>query len=251
MKYIAKARAGKLGGEARFRIHGALGTVEGRRLGGLRSLATHRLRKTAFKTLREIKKPKHSSQLAEVLGILMGDGHVGKYQVSVVTNSETDYEHACHVKRLLEEIFKLPVSMIRLKNTNAVIILLSSKSTCDFLRTAGMSTGNKTRDQIQAPSWIYQNPRFKRAFLRGLVDTDGCVYFDRHKIKNRDYASICIAFTNASLPLLNFVEQSMRDEGFSPTRWGRHVRLRRRDDVFQYAKRIGFSNPKHAKKIVI
>jgi hypothetical protein len=115
----------------------------------------------------------------------------------------------------------------------------------------GMSTSNKTRDQLKPPIWIERDNKLKEAFLRGLIDTDGCVYLDRHKIKNKNYASVCIAFTNASIPLLDFVENTMLNNGLAPTRWGRHVRLRRHADVLRYAKEIGFSNPKHSRKLAV
>lgn len=251
MKENAKARAGSLGGKARFRTHGNPGTPAGRRLGGLNSLATHRLQKTKFKTLRNIEKPSKSEKLAELMGVLAGDGHVGKYQTSVTTNVETDYEHALFIQGLLKEIFRLPVSLTRIRGCNALVILLSSKNVCDFLRAMGISTTNKTKDQLAPPAWIYSHVKFKNAFLRGLIDTDGCVYFDRHKIKGKEYSSLCIAFTNASMPLLDFVENTLRENKFSPTRWGRHVRLRRRTDVLRYSKEIGFSNLKHARKIMV
>jgi hypothetical protein len=251
MRKNSKALAGSLGGKARFRVHGNPGTPAGRRLGGLNSLVTHRLRKTGFQTLREIATPQKSERLAELMGILAGDGHVGMYQTSVITNAETDHEHARHVQKLLVEAFRLPVSLKRIKNSNAIIVLLSSKNACDFLRTAGMSTSNKTRDQLTPPQWVLRRATFRNAFLRGLIDTDGCVYLDRHSIKGKEYSSLCIAFTNASIPLLDFVENTMQENELSPTRWGRHVRLRRRNDVLRYSREIGFSNPKHARKIVV
>lgn len=251
MKDAAKAMAGRLGGIARERLYGNPGTKEGRRLGGLRSIAAHQKINGAFKTLRAIKEPKESQQLAELMGILAGDGHIDTYQVYVTTSAETDYEHARYVQSMLKSIFKLPVLLRKRKDSNAVIVRLSSKNACDLLRTIGMSTTNKTRDQIQPPTWIYKNVKFKHAFLRGLIDTDGCVYWDRHKSNGRDYASLCIAFTNASIPLLNFVTETWKELGYNPSRFGRHVRLRRRKQVLNYSERIGFSNPKHAQKFAV
>lgn len=243
--------AGSLGGRARVRLYGNPGTEEGRRRGGLKSIASQRGKKSGFKSLKQIKKPRKSEQLAELMGILAGDGHVGQYQTSVVTNAQTDYEHALYVQKLLKETFKLPVSLNKRRNSNALVILLSSKNACDYLRTIGMPSGNKTRDQLQPPSWIFENTKFKKAYLRGLIDTGGCVYLDRHRVKGKDYASYCIAFTSASVPLLDFVEHILCNEGFSPTRWGRNVRLRRKRDVLEYVKQIGFSNPKHARRVVL
>src|SRR3989344_4724606 len=98
----------RTGGLARIRLHGNPGTAEGRRLGGIRSLASHRKKLDGFVLLRHVQFPRQSVALAELLGILAGDGHVGVYQVTVTTNSLTDKEHAKYVKSLLEGLFKVP-----------------------------------------------------------------------------------------------------------------------------------------------
>ena len=105
-------RAGVLGGRARIRLYGNPGTIKGRRLGGLTSLKTHARLNTGFKLLKEVPMPRHSARLAELIGILMGDGHVGKYQVSIVTHSETDQEHLLYVRELFKDLF--PAVSIRI-----------------------------------------------------------------------------------------------------------------------------------------
>lgn len=251
MKNQAKVVAGRFGGAARMRLYGNPGTAEGRRLGGLRSQETHKRNHTGFKTLRILKTPRKSKELAELMGILAGDGHVGTYQISVVTNSETDYEHALYIKTLLGKMFAVPVSLTRHKTDKAAIILVSSKHACRIVNALGMKSGNKVTQQIQPPTWILKNSNYAKAYLRGLIDTDGTAYIDRHIVKGKSYTSICLAFTNASVPLLDFVEETWKGIGYHPTRWGRHVRLRRRKDVLGHIQTVGFSNPKHKRRIGI
>jgi hypothetical protein len=183
------------------------------------------------------------------MGILAGDGHVGTYQISVVTSAETDEEHAFYVRDLMISLFSLPVSLTRRRTSNAYIVLLSSKHASQLVTAFGMSVGNKVVQQITPPDWILERKSYSRAYLRGLIDTDGCVYEDRHTVKGRSYSSTCISFTNASKPLLDFVENIWSQEGFTPTRSGRDVRLRRREDVLKYFEVVGFHNSKHANKI--
>lgn len=225
------------------------GTLAGRRLGGLRSIKTHRMGNSGFKILRKIPAPRKSSSLAELMGALMGDGHMSEYQVSLTTNAETDRFHADHIAYLLHLQFGGRVSITKKKDCNAVTVLLSSKSASLHLERLGMPRGNKLKVGLRPPDWILKNNSFTTAFIRGLVDTDGCVYEDRHRINGKDYSSLCIAFTSASEPMLNFVHTTLSERGFTPRKWGRHIRLRRRKDVLRYTKEIGFSNPKHADKI--
>src|SRR3989344_4843094 len=109
--YWHAKKAGLKGAMARMRIYGNFGTTEGRKKGGLVSLITHRKLNTGFKILKLINPPQYSEKLAELMGILMGDGHLSKYQASITTNSETDLEHAFHVKKLIKELFDVTASV--------------------------------------------------------------------------------------------------------------------------------------------
>lgn len=93
------------GGISRMKKYGNPGTKEGRRLGGLHSAAQHSKKPSGFKTLQILKKPKQSEDLAELLGILFGDGHLSHYQASITTNSDTDKEHILFVKKTYRETF--------------------------------------------------------------------------------------------------------------------------------------------------
>lgn len=128
------------------------GTPEGRKLGGMRSLRTHRLNKTGFNTLRKVRFPRPSARLAELLGIFYGDGHVGMYQASVVTSSETDMDHAHYVRTLMQGLFKVPVSLSFRRDKKACVILVSSKEVCRFFQMMGMPSGDKIERGIQIPN---------------------------------------------------------------------------------------------------
>jgi intein/homing endonuclease len=227
------------------------GTREGRKLGGIRSLETHRSKNTGFKLLKKIQIPQPSIKLAELIGIFMGDGHVHKYQATVCTNSDTDKEHAFYIKELIENLFSIQVALNNRSNKLACTIVVSSKEVCRFLVSQGLPQGNKITLGLTIPDWIISDDTFRRAFLRGLIDTDGCVYQDKHMIKGKIYSSTCIAFTSASVELRDFVYQALCSEGLSPSLTNRDVRLRRRKEVLEYVKIVGFSNPKHSRKITV
>lgn len=231
--------------------YGNPGTAEGRKRGGIESIKTHLSRESAFKRLKKVKKPRHSARLAELIGILMGDGHLGVYQVTVSTSLETDTEHAVFVSSLFQSVFGIEASTVMRRSRNVLIVTLSSKMACDYLRAVGMATGNKLTTGLYPPKWIVENESYCKAFIRGLIDTDGCVYEDRHTVKGKEYSSKCVAFTSASPDLLSFVSDQLKRWEFKPTSWGRHVRIRRQKEVLRYAHEIGFSNPKHKRKIEV
>lgn len=239
-----------LGGLARQAKYGDLGTLEGRRRGGINSLVTHYSKKTGFKLLRKVVFPKESKHLAELLGIIAGDGHIGVYQVSITTNSQTDIEHAKYVQSLFGKLFSLSARMTRRSKTRAVVVTVSSKEVCRFLVLKGMVSGNKIRGGVRIPTWIHKHRAFENAFARGLFDTDGCVYVDTHRIKRVIYRNLGMTFTNHSLPLLADFKFILKQRDLRPTQKTKYtVFLRRRSDIRKYFGVIGSSNPKHLRKV--
>ncbi|HEY4489512.1 MAG TPA: LAGLIDADG family homing endonuclease [Candidatus Paceibacterota bacterium] len=242
--------AGMLGGHARIQLYGNFGTAVGRRKGGLRSIGTHRSIEGSPFVAQNILFPERGVQFAELIGIALGDGGLTKYQFIIYLHI-AEKEYIEYVRRLIFEIFDFKPSVTHNPSKNVTRIICSRKNLVSFLQLEGLSIGNKTRNQAIVPAWVQQRPEYARACIRGLVDTDGCVYFDIHTIKGKKYKSCCIAFTSASAPLLDFVENQLKEDGYTPTRSGRDVRLRRKKDVERYSREIGFSNPKHLKKIEV
>jgi len=247
-----RVRAGKLGGLIRIALYGNPGTAEGRKRGGLNSLKTHQLRNTGFKRLKHVKYPSQSIDFAELLGILAGDGHVDTYQVTMTTNAKTDFKHAKYVSGLFTDLFNVEAPIKFKKTKNTCIVVVSSRAICDFLVRNGMIRGNKVKSQLSMPPWIRSRNGYRFAFLRGLFDTDGCVYVDVHKIKGRTYKNVGMAFTNRSLPLLVDFKSSLERMGLHPTQKTKYtVFLRRERDIHRYFAVVGSSNPKHLQKISV
>lgn len=241
---------GRKGGLVRFARHGNPGTAQGRRQGGLNSIRTHLKNKTGFQVLKPITTPRHSARLAELIGILMGDGHVGLYQASIVTNSDTDFQHALFVKALVEDLFKIYVPLRNRRDKKACDVIISSKSVCRFLVSQGIPQGNKITLGLHIPSWIQKKDLYRRAFVRGLFDTDGCVYLDTHRIGRKVYKNLGMAFANQSLPLLSFFKETLEFFGLHPTQKTEfRVFLRRKEDIQRYFNLVGSSNEKHLKKV--
>jgi intein/homing endonuclease len=199
--------------------------------------------------LQKISPPRHSKVLAELLGIIAGDGHISEYQTSVSTHSETDIEHALYTKQLFEKLFRLRVSLSYRKKQKACTVVVSSKEVCKFLAASGMTQGHKIKTELRMPVWIRKQKSCRLAFTKGLFDTDGCVYTDTLYIKGREYKNIGMAFTNQSLPLLTDLKTTLESLDLHPTQKTKYtVFLRRKDDIQQYFRVVGSSNPKHFRK---
>lgn len=246
LRKLTKSEAARIGGLARQKMHGDLGTPEGRAKGGRNSQLTHRRLRTGFKQLRKVRFPKASDLLAEFIGIVMGDGHVGRYQVSICTNSITDSEHATHTYKLAKKLFDVPVTISKKKESNALSITISSKEVSRFLQQQGIPEGNKIEKGITIPTWVSRDRNYSHCLVRGLFDADGCVFVDTHRIRGKIYKNLGIAFANQELALLKFFYKNLCAIGLSPTQTSRfRVFLRRKRDIEKYFEIVGTSNSKH------
>ena len=242
--------AAKKGALVRMRLHGNFGTPEGRKRGGFASLITHAKKQTDFKVLKNINEPRYSQKFAEFMGILFGDGHVSKYQVSITTNSKTDKAHALFIKELIKDLFGISAKLKYYANENTVVVVASSKALAEFLNRHGMPVGNKLQKGLSIPIWILSNALYQKAFIRGLFDTDGCIYVDVHKINKKIYKHFGLAITSYAEELLNDVIKMLQSLGFSPTHRTsqKSLFIRKQDEIVRFFQEIGTNNPKHYKR---
>ena len=173
--------AARKGAIARFIKHGNLGTPDGRRKGGLNSLKSQRLLRTNFKVLKKIKLPKKTKELAELVGIILGDGYVSKYQVSVTLNSIADKEYVEYVYFLVGKLFPgATLSKLRRLDENTITLKVNSRVACDYLKKMCYMQNKKV-----LPEWILSKPAYIKACIRGLFDTEGSISFKKANIYYR------------------------------------------------------------------
>lgn len=244
-------KAGKKGAQSRMRLYGNFGTSHGRKRGGFNSLKTHKKNNTGFKLLEPVSHPKPSKKLAELLGIFIGDGHLSHYQASMTTNSKTDMQHALYTQDLIKDLFHVNASVKELSGENTVNVVVSSRNLVNFLSSKGMPTGNKIKSGLGVPAWITNNIEYKKSFIRGLFDTDGCIYLDKHTIKGKIYSHMGWTITSYAGMLINDIIRIMKELGFSPTwrRTQRSVFLRKQNEIQRYFAEIGSSNNKHLNRL--
>ena len=244
--------ASRKGGLITFSKYGNLGTAEGRRKGGLASIATHKKNGTLFNNIKSIEKPHKSEKLAEFFGILFGDGHLSNYQASISTSSQTDREHALYTQKLIKELFKIEPYLKVKRNENVINVVASSRNLVKYLNENGMPIGNKIENNLTAPKWIKDNSLYRKGFIRGLFDTDGCVYLDIHRIKNKTYKHLGLTITSYADNLVLDIIDFLKSFGFTPTNrtTQKSVYLRRQKEIVRYFKEIKTSNPKHYNRYI-
>ena len=194
------------------------------------------------------KKPKISKELAEFAGIMIGDGGMTKSQIRITFNKETDKDYCDFVENLANKIFNVPISRSYRKNQNAVDLVISRSELVNFCnKKLGLKIGNKLKQGVNIPEWIKRRLEFQKACLKGLIDTDGCIFNEVHKINGKRYSYKRINFTSQSPHLIKSVFSILKKLGFRPfiRRNGGSIQLENKEEINYYFKIIGTSNKKH------
>ncbi|MDE1965989.1 MAG: hypothetical protein KGI41_01970 [Patescibacteria group bacterium] len=157
----------------------------------------------------------------------MGDGGMSRYQVIVSLNSRDDSEYIEYVSRRIHELFGIMPGIYPDREACVSDIVISRAKVVGYLNGLGLPIGNKIRQGLDMPAWVKRNPAFARACVRGLVDTDGCVFIHRYKVKGKWYAYKKLQFTSASPALVASVSSVLMQHGLRTriARNGRDVRL--------------------------
>ena len=199
---------------------------------------------------KSIREPRKSIDLAEFAGIIIGDGGITKNQVIISLDPKTDREYVSFVTNFLTKLFGVKPSIYsKNKGVSVVKIAISRVKLVNFCRSIGLKVGNKLKQGLDVPDWIKEKESFKISCVRGLMDTDGCFFVERHKIKGKIYSYPRIAITSYSKNLCDSVFTILEELGFSPRiRGGRNVQLENIAEIKKYFKLIRTNNFKHKRK---
>lgn len=224
---------------------------------------------------RELSLPnKLTEELAEFLGIMVGDGHlhcaVGE-QINggpllrsniVISGNINEKEYHDYVMNLFNRIFNTTFSYKKDNACKAALLKAYSKAIVQFLhKICGLPITRK--DDIRIPEIISgSSDNIKCAFIRGLADTDFCLTFKNKTIRGHSYPVIKASFK--SKQLVQDVEFLLNELGFNTSTYYDEHRFDKRtlktyilNNIYLngeknlkiWIKKIGFSNPKYHVRI--
>jgi intein/homing endonuclease len=209
------------------------------------NIKTDPSKKERFRNFRtDITIPKsYSGDLAELFGILLGDGHISHFQI-VVTLGTKEPEYAEYVQKLVEKVFGAkPKIGIRKKSFTHKYyrdVYLGSVKVTKWLIDQGLKN-NKVESQVDVPRWIFKKPIFMKRFLRGFFDTDGSIY----KLK----FGIQISLSNKSQPILHTLHELLVRLRYSPSAVSAdRVYITRIPDIKRFFAEIKPKNQKHTER---
>ncbi len=198
-----------------------------------------------------IKKPRKSEELAEFTGIVMGDGGISKYQLTITLSFKDDKEYIKFVVKLIKKLFGVNPNVYRREKDSVDNIVVSRTKLIKFcVEKLGLKIGNKVKQQIDIPDWIKRNRNFRIACVRGLVDTDGSVFTHTYTSNGKLYSYKKLAFTNHSKPLILSVYKIIKGLGLNArlAQKESEVRIDSIKDMKRYFQIISSHNPKHLRR---
>ena len=189
---------------------------------------------------------KITSELAEEIGIHLGDGCLSKNRnyFSVKTNKKED-GYMRYLFQLYKKLYNLDLKLMVLPSV--VGFEIYSKALCEFKnKVLGLPYGEKIH-RIKVPKSILdtKNKEVYYALLRGLFDTDGCICIVKRNNKDYPIISLCIK----SKKLILQVNDILKRLGYIPFHNKQSIVLSGIVMFKKWVREIGSNNPKNIKKL--
>lgn len=195
------------------------------------------------------------TKLAELLGLMAGDGCLSncnnKNVVYIAGHKKDDLEYHKNVTtNLFKEIFDKKVNINFRTKQQALFIRFSDKKI--FNELAKYLPIGKKYGKLELPKEIIENKEYLFAFIRGLVDTDGCMVLSKQHRKVAYYPRIEIS--SKSKKFLQEILLELKNNGFygSVSHKGKQnyrLEFPGIKNLNKWLENINFGNNKHLEKI--
>ena len=198
--------------------------------------------------------PQFTPELCEFIGTMLGDGCLSKFYIKrekrmryclVITgNEKTDKEYLeANVSPLIETLFgKRP--RVRHDTYNGVVrVVVNSRGVFEQLHFLGLPIGKKKN--LKIPESVMALPwELKRNVVKGLLDTDGCIFARRDEGYRYPYVMI----TSVHDGLRKQLVEMLRERGYPAYIHRNDVLVRGSANLHKWMSDIGSSNPKIVKR---
>lgn len=198
-----------------------------------------------------------SSELAEEIGIHIGDGSLNiyksRYLYSLRGHKIDDEKYYINFVTLLyRSLFGIDVKIRRWPDV--IGFQIGSNALGEFKsKIIGLPLGPKI--EIKIPNFILESNNFSADCMRGIFDTDGCLSFEKKSREKAYYPRIL--FTNTSKALTEDIIEILKDKlGFNLSSWHKdykdrnwkrlyYICTRGSNNLIKWFKIIGSHNPKY------
>ena len=201
-------------------------------------------------------------EICELIGAFIGDGYMGnygkrkdKYLIGFAGDKKLDYDYYVnYLKPLIKRNYPFCNPRIYLRtDENTIMMRINSKELYTIFLNLGFSPGKKSRT-IFIPDYIfYGSKKHLNSTLRGIFDTDGCIFFDKRQKYLKPYPRI--TYQTSSEKLFDQLEQYLSSYfslyiNKNKTKLRFTLEIYGHEQLRKFFKIIGFSNIRHKSKIM-
>ncbi|MFH0714162.1 MAG: LAGLIDADG family homing endonuclease [Candidatus Diapherotrites archaeon] len=186
-----------------------------------------------------VRRPELDESLSEFLGILAGDGCLTSEGFATIITCSRIFDNEyiqTFVSPLAERLFGIRPNIYT--QHNVIRCRVYSKQLWTFLQTEYNIPAGEKYGALQIPVQIRQNPVFLKAFLRGLLDTDGG-FFRHHE------RSAMLQYCSKSDRFRQQVFDALKEMGFRPSLNGNNIFICDRACIERFFQEIGSNNPRN------
>src|SRR3989344_6032005 len=202
---------------------------------------------------------KLNKEICEFIGSYIGDGYLAHYEkhqylIGISGDKKLDEDY---LKNYLTPLIKrnFPSTEPRLyyrNDENTLMLRVNSKKLYDFFIKFGFDSGKKSRN-IKIPKDILKNKDFMNATVRGIFDTDDCIFLDKRANYKKPYPRITLQLSSQELinQLENYLSRNFKLYVNQSNRNGyrNYIEIYGHTQLEMFLKQIGFSNKRHLNKI--
>ncbi len=177
---------------------------------------------------------KKDGDLAELIGVVLGDGHICSYsrteELRIISNSNNP-EFVARYAKIMEKVFNKKPYVRNSNQNNSTRIGLYEKHISGRMK---IPSGARKYLKIAVPVWILKNRKYIVRYLRGLYEAEGsfCIHKPTYTYK--------FLFANKNETLLNNVYSLMKKIGFHPHRSTYQIQISKKKEVFDAVKVLEF-----------
>jgi hypothetical protein len=196
-----------------------------------------------------------NEKICEFIGAFIGDGFTNKYGSSYLIQFTGDgrYDKDYYINnicKILKENFNIDSVLYSRENT--IRVSFYSKRLFEFLIKRLKFNPGKKVYTVKIPDEILNsNKKYITATLRGIFDTDSCIFFDKRASYKKPY--IRINLTSASHELIRQVYNLLNKFELNPRMSNNYnkkvIQINGYINFKRFLKEIGFSNKRHLDKV--
>lgn len=177
---------------------------------------------------------KKNGDLAELIGVVLGDGHICSYprteELRIVSNLNNPGFIARYAK-IVEKVFNKKPYVRNSNQGNSTRIGVYEKHISDRIK---IPSGARKYLKIKVPVWVLKNRKYVVRYLRGLYEAEGslCIHRPTYTYK--------FLFANTNESILDNVYYLMKRIGFHPHKSNNQIQISRKEEVNNAVKVLEF-----------